>query len=140
MSARKIYKSGHLDLRKSIHNIRSSTSSPREINSGGFFDQALKIRKDEYQNPQATTIEVNAGGDNAVCIAYVITKWAGGESYGWLGDAARACGKPWGYSRVHGGVGDDRKDCQPKCAWMDGNGDWPGGLSIYISDFQTKDP
>ncbi|KAI9722998.1 MAG: hypothetical protein M1812_001447 [Candelaria pacifica] len=114
---------------------------PRNINSGGFVDQVLKIHKDEYHNQQATSIEVNAGGDDSICIAFVTTKWAGGESYGWLGDAAKACGKQWGYSRVHVGVGDDQQDYQPNCAWIDGNkGANPGGLTIYMPKFQTKDP
>lgn len=43
---------------------------PRKINSGGFVKQTLKLHKNEYHNQQATIIEVNAGGNDAICIAY----------------------------------------------------------------------
>ncbi|RSL64196.1 hypothetical protein CEP53_004140 [Fusarium sp. AF-6] len=94
---------------------------------------------------EATYVSLHASND-AVCIAYVVITWVGGERYAWLGDFGRVCGLPWYPSNVYV----DNGKHQPTCTWIDGdgtNGLFAKSISIHFPTFAhepnkpySKDP
>ena len=64
---------------------------PGTISNGGFND--IKVQAQET-NAQAT-YALLVGNNNAICIAHAEIQWPDGNEYGWVGNWARTCGKPW---------------------------------------------
>ncbi|KAM0425253.1 hypothetical protein ACHAPT_009570 [Fusarium lateritium] len=112
-----------------------------KIESGDLLE--VEVPQDNGQ--QATYVSIAATGD-AVCIAYVVITWVGGERYAWLGDFGRVCGLPWYASNVYVNNG----DYKPTCTWIDGdktNGLFVKAFSIHFPTFAyepkkqySKDP
>ncbi|KAJ5163582.1 uncharacterized protein N7500_005412 [Penicillium coprophilum] len=66
-----------------------------------------------------------SANDDAICVAWVTTTWSddrGGNKYAVSGDYGEACGGSWFESHMYP---NSNEDYQPKCFWIDKNGDQP---------------
>ncbi|KAG6001019.1 hypothetical protein E4U21_004777 [Claviceps maximensis] len=76
------------------------------------------------------------GKRNPICIAAIGVEYPGGDNYGWVGNWAQTCGKPWYYSAIdaHGPNGTMKLDC----AWIGSQGYKRGyttALRIHFPEF-----
>ncbi|KAI9041355.1 uncharacterized protein KD926_006931 [Aspergillus affinis] len=66
-----------------------------------------------------------SANDDAICVAWVTTTWSddrGGNQYAVSGDYGEACGGVWFESHMYPNADEEY---QPKCFWIDANGDQP---------------
>lgn len=111
------------------------------IKDGGFID--IKVPFDEgVGNKPAEYVQINDGGDDALCIAYVILTNPDGTQKAWYGDVAKACGADWYHSVLktnsQKGSPDSTADYAPSCIWIDRNqskGLRFQGFGLHIWDF-----
>ncbi|KAL3476680.1 hypothetical protein BJX99DRAFT_246700 [Aspergillus californicus] len=79
----------------------------------------------EVDHEQQGSYSLFSANDDAICIAWVTTTWSdasGGNKYAVSGDYGSACGATWYESNMW--TNSDQA-YQPKCFWIDGNGDQP---------------
>ncbi|RTE83301.1 hypothetical protein BHE90_002158 [Fusarium euwallaceae] len=134
---------GRIGLIRTWNNNRDKLgeASNRKIGTGDL----IEVQVSQKNGQQATYVSLHASND-AVCIAYVVITWVGGERYAWLGDFGRVCGLPWYPSNVYV----DNGKHQPTCTWIDGdgtNGLFAKSISIHFPTFAhepnkpySKDP
>lgn len=79
--------------------IGQANGDQTAIVHNGTFTTVTVYHDSGFMFQQPTYLEV-AGGDDAVCIAYLAQTWADGTQLGWLGDMGRFCGAKWYYSNV----------------------------------------
>ncbi|OAL53860.1 hypothetical protein IQ07DRAFT_640884 [Pyrenochaeta sp. DS3sAY3a] len=84
----------------------------------GTFTTVTVYHEHPYLFQQPTYVEV-AGGDDAVCIAYLAQTWADGVQVGWLGDMGRFCGAKWYYSNLLVNTKNGTM-YKPYCTWIGG--------------------
>ncbi|KAH6981606.1 hypothetical protein BKA56DRAFT_656130 [Ilyonectria sp. MPI-CAGE-AT-0026] len=88
-----------------------------------------------------------SANDNAICIAWVTTSWSedrGGNHYAVQGDMGYHCGASWYYSGMYYNSNEDQwnrpPEDQPKCFWIDKNGDQPStGFQVRWPAFSTSE-
>ena len=86
-----------------------------------------------------------SANNNAICVAWVTTTWSedrGGNHYAVQGDMGYYCGASWYYSGMYYNsdedVGSLPAEDQPKCFWIDENGDQPHtGFQVRWPAFST---
>lgn len=86
-------------------------------------------------------LAISAGGNDAICIAYIAVTSPDGDVAAWYGDVAENCSVDWYYARtVVGTAGED--PYAPAYVWIDGdhsNGLHYQGLGIHLPNFTGSD-
>jgi hypothetical protein len=111
---------------------KAMTADPGTVSNGNIGT----ITVDHDQQGVYSLFSANT---DAICIAWVTTTWAetaGGNKYAVSGDYGEACGGTWYESNLWT---NGENSYQPKCFWIDGNGDQPNtGFQVrwprYSSD------
>ena len=115
--------------------IGSTFGSKTKILDGGFMDISVPFDSDVGQEP-TDYIAVTNGGDDALCIAYIVLTQPDGDSKVWYGDIAKACGADWYPSELK----TNKDDYQAACIWIDrdhSNGLQFQGFGLHINDFAS---
>ncbi|KAK2756422.1 hypothetical protein FQN54_005314 [Arachnomyces sp. PD_36] len=99
------------------------------VEDGGFAD--ITIHQDEGETVASRYINL-ISGDDATCIVYIATTQPDGFKRTWLGDVGYSCGQTWYESGYTVGTDQDGNNYQPKCTWIDGNGDPTNTVSMKI--------
>ncbi|KAL4963715.1 uncharacterized protein BDV14DRAFT_201684 [Aspergillus stella-maris] len=79
----------------------------------------------EVDHEQQGVYSLFSANNDAICIAWVTTTWsdaAGGNKFAVSGDYGEACGGTWYESNMWTNTDNSY---QPKCFWVDGDGDQP---------------
>ncbi|KAA8642508.1 hypothetical protein EYZ11_011692 [Aspergillus tanneri] len=117
-------------------------ADPGTVNNGNLGE--VKV---DHENQGAYTLF--SANDDAICVAWVTTTWSddrGGNKYAVSGDYGEACGGTWFESHMYT---DSNKEHQPKCFWIDKNGDqaktvfqvrWPAFSESEYDSNSDKDP
>ncbi|KAM0424810.1 hypothetical protein ACHAPT_009866 [Fusarium lateritium] len=130
-----------LDGTKGLNNAGGDLPDVRVWNGNGEFvgmnaDQGKvddgnlgEVHVDHENQGVYTLFSAN---DDAICIAWVTTSWSedrGGQHYAVNGDMGYECGATWYYSGMYYNSNEDpfKMDPkkQPKCFWIDKDGDHP---------------
>ena len=101
---------------------------------GSFIDFPIHGNKSLENNP-AEYIAISAGGDDAICVAYVSVTNPDATARLWLGDVGQHCGADWFHSLLSFG-----DNVTPKCVWIDRNGSNGlrfQGIGIHMPSFST---
>ena len=101
------------------------------IDAGGFGD--IRVSQGS-KTVSPTYIAIEAGGNNAICIAYIALTDPAQNYQAWTGDYGYECGMVWYYSDTRFG-GDNH---QPRCGWVDGdntNNINTQAIGMHIPDF-----
>ncbi|KAL5051255.1 hypothetical protein BDW71DRAFT_170673 [Aspergillus fruticulosus] len=111
---------------------KAMTADPGSVSSGNIGTVTV-------DHDQQGVYSLFSANTDAICIAWVTTTWAdtaGGNKYAVSGDYGEACGGTWYESNLWT---NGENSYQPKCFWIDGNGDQPNtGFQVrwprYSSD------
>lgn len=108
-----------------------------QIGDGSFKDYNVPNENGRAAGP-AEYISVIGGGDKGLCISAISVTTPEQNGLTWTGDIGYACGLPWyAQNNAINSLGH-----QPKCAWIDGNGNsghkWKG-LSVHLPSFTIDD-
>lgn len=79
----------------------------------------------EVEHDNQGVYSLFSANDDAICIAWATTTWSddrGGNKYAVSGDYGEACGGTWFESHMYP---NSDNEYQPKCFWIDKNGDQP---------------
>ncbi|KAH6888517.1 hypothetical protein B0T10DRAFT_606890 [Thelonectria olida] len=110
------------------------TVDPGKVKSGS--GGVVEVPHDSDNGQQATYALLSANTD-AICVAYVTITWPDGNEYGWVGDWGQQCGATWYYSHLYV----SGTQAQPKCMWIDKNGDQPQtGFQLHFPEWVTEQP
>ncbi|KAL4915008.1 hypothetical protein BDW62DRAFT_204097 [Aspergillus aurantiobrunneus] len=114
------------------------------IEDGNYKD--IEITPIDDQNTIAPEyMSVVAGGDNAICIAYLALTPPSSEYWAFYGDVAKSCGASWYHSNL--AVQLDGRTYKPSCFWIGGprqdtgrptNG-FPEGIGLHLIDFDSTE-
>lgn len=117
------------------------TADPGSVNDGNVGQAHV-----EHENQGVYSLF--SANDNAICVAWVTSTWSderGGNKYAVSGDYGWACGGSWYESHMYT---NSDKSYQPKCFWIDADGDqpqtgfqvrWPS-YSKDVYDPDNRDP
>ena len=117
--------------------IGSTKGNKDKVKDGAFIDVKVPFDDGVGAKP-AEYIQINDGGGDALCIAYVALTNPDGTKKAFYGDVPKACGADWYHSLLK--TGDD--DYQPSCFWIDrdrSNGLRYQGFGLHINDFAATD-
>jgi hypothetical protein len=104
----------------------------------GFHDAAL-VASPDIGGVQGEYLSVSAGGNDAICIAYISMVWPDGIKHVWIGDIGSQCNTQRYESQLE--INNDH--LKSKCIWIDGDGrsgSGPNeigfsGFGIHMTDF-----
>ncbi|KAL4945542.1 hypothetical protein BDV06DRAFT_219230 [Aspergillus oleicola] len=114
------------------------------IDDGNFKDiQIAPIDSQDTIPPEY--ISVVAGGDNAICIAYLALTPPNKDYFAVYGDVPKMCGAPWYHSNL--AVQLDGQTYKPNCFWIGGSrqdtgrptNNFPMGIGLHITDFDSNE-
>lgn len=94
------------------------TADPGSVGNGNLGE--VKI---EHENQGVYSLF--SANNDAICVAWVTTTWSddrGGNKYAVSGDYGEACGGTWFESHMYP---NSNEEYQPKCFWIDKDGDAP---------------
>ncbi|KAK0649828.1 hypothetical protein B0T16DRAFT_457202 [Cercophora newfieldiana] len=107
------------------------------VDTGTIGDGSTGEVKVAHSDGQQAAYTLFSANGNAICIATASITWADGSQYGWHGDWAQECLYDWYYSNIF--ISGTSK--QPKCLWIDANGDRPyTGFQIHWPAFAPTIP
>lgn len=94
-----------------------------EVDPGKVENGNLKEYSVDHENQGVYSLF--SANNDAICVAWVTTTWSddrGGNQYAVSGDYGEACGGTWFESHMYP---NSDEEYQPKCFWIDGDGDQP---------------
>lgn len=115
-------------------------ADPGTVNDGNLGEVHV-----DHENQGVYTLF--SANNDAICIAWVTTSWSddrGGNQYAVQGDMGYYCGASWYYSGMYYNSDEDQwnkpAEEQPKCFWIDANGDQPNtGFQVRWPAFSTSE-
>ncbi|KAJ5794804.1 hypothetical protein N7457_001403 [Penicillium paradoxum] len=93
-------------------------ADPGSVNNGNLGEVSI-----DHENQGVYSLF--SANNDAICVAWVTTTWSddrGGNRYAVSGDYGEACGGTWFESHMYP---NSNEDYQPKCFWIDKDGDQP---------------
>ncbi|KAL5000912.1 hypothetical protein BDV10DRAFT_192434 [Aspergillus recurvatus] len=115
-----------------------------KIDEGNYKD--IKVTPIKSQNTITPEyMSVVAGGDNALCIAYLALTPPNSEYWALYGDVPKSCGAAWYHSNL--AIQLSGQTYKPSCFWIGGprqdtgrpTNNFPMGIGVHIIDFDSTE-
>jgi len=111
------------------NNLLGASDTDSGVDDGGFAD--IMIHQDGADTVNAKYVNL-INGDDATCVVYTSVTQPDGVQNTWLGDVGYLCGQVYYESGYTVGTDGNGNNVQPKCTWIDGNGDPTSTVSMKI--------